>query len=370
MRIAILGTGHIAGVHARAAQALGGEVVAVLGRTLRSAEAFGHGTPYDRLDTLLAGTRADAVHICTPNALHAEQAVAAFGAGLNVLCEKPLATSSAEAGRMIAAADAAGRVGAVSYNYRGYSVLGAMRRRIADGSLGELRRIGGTYYSEDMCDPAKYAWHFSPGMVGPAFALMDLGVHWFDLVECVTGRRIVEITAQFSTHQNERVWRGRPGEGPHPEGRELPDGGVAVAVELEEQADLLLRFDNGAAGVVTVSAASVGHPNTLSLSIDGATGGLDWNQQEPDVLRERSIGATCIRHRQPDDGPATLPPGHPEGYFDAFSNVVGQCWEAMAGSAASCPTFHDGLRGLQLVEAAVESARERRPVRPRQGIPA
>lgn len=366
MRVAILGTGYIAGVHARATRALGGEVVAVLGRTRAAAEAFGRGTPYERLDALLAAGGLDAVHICTPNAAHADQAVAAFEAGLHVLCEKPVATSTAEARRMIAAAEAAGRVGAVCFNYRGYPLVEVMRRRIADGSLGELRRIGGTYYSEDMCDPDKYAWHFSPGMVGPAFALMDLGVHWFDLLEHVTGLRIVEITAQFSTHQGERIWRGRSGEGPRPAGRPLADGGVAVAVEMEEQADLLLRADSGAAGSMTVSAASVGHPNTLSISLDGSAGGLDWNQQDPDVMRERSLGATLVRHRRPADGTrgGGLPPGHPEGYFDAFCNVIADCWAAMDGRSAAYPDLWDGLRSVALVEAAVESARERRPVRP------
>lgn len=367
MRAAILGTGHIAGIHAKAIRALGGEIVAVLGRSLASARGFGQGRPYDDLDALLATERPEVVHICTPNHLHAPQAIAAFAAGAHVLCEKPLATSAAEAQAMIAAAEGAGRIGAVCYNYRGYPLIETMRARIASGDCGALRRIGGAYYSEDMCGPDRYVWHLTPGMVGPAFALMDLGVHWFDLAEYVTGRRITEISAQFSTHQKQRQWRGRPGEGPRPPGKPQPDGSVAVTVALEDQADLILRFTDGAAGVVTVSAASIGHPNSLILSLDGQEAGFDWNQQQPDHYAERNGEGLTLRQRRPAEIPGAgvrfLPPGHPEGYFDAFCNVIDACWAAMRGQPSRpWPGFADGLRGLQLVEAAVASAGTRRPV--------
>jgi predicted dehydrogenase len=150
LRVAIVGSGHIARVHARVARDLGGEVVAVCGRTLASAAAFGLGAPYDNLDRLLTEQRLDVVHICTPNNLHAEQAVAAFAAGAHVLCEKPLATSSADALRMFDAADRAGRVGRIMYNYRGYPLVATIRGRIQRGELGRLLRIGGCYLSEDV----------------------------------------------------------------------------------------------------------------------------------------------------------------------------------------------------------------------------
>ncbi|HLW92410.1 MAG TPA: Gfo/Idh/MocA family oxidoreductase, partial [Roseiarcus sp.] len=147
MRIALVGSGYIARVHARVAKELGGEVVAICGRTLSLAAAFGLGTPYDRLDRLLDEQRPDVVHICTPNYLHAEQSIAAFAAGAHVLCEKPLATSSKDALRMIEAASKAGRVGRVMYNYRGYPLIAAIRDRVKRGEMGRLRRIGGCYLS-------------------------------------------------------------------------------------------------------------------------------------------------------------------------------------------------------------------------------
>jgi predicted dehydrogenase len=367
LRVAIVGAGYIARVHARIARELGGEVVGVCGRTLASAAAFGIGAAYDNLDRLLAEQRPDVVHICTPNNLHAGQAIAAFHAGAHVLCEKPLATSSDEAVRMIEAADKAGRVGATMYNYRGYPLIAAIRERIRNGELGTLRRICGCYLSEDVHLPDKYVWHFTPGVVGPAFALMDLGVHWLDLVEYITGQRIVEVTAQLSTHQRRRVWLGRSGEGARPEGRATADGGVEVDVDVEDQADLLLRFDGGGAGSFSVSAVSVGHPNSIRIGIDGSSLGVDWHQQEPDFYLERRIDGTLVRQRRPEDHATAdtltfLPKGHPQGYLDAFRNVMASAWRDMTGGGADAPSFTDGLRGLQLVEAAVRSATERQTV--------
>jgi predicted dehydrogenase len=196
---------------------------------------------------------------------------------------------------------------------------------------------------------------------------MDLGVHWLDLAEYVTGQRISEITAQLSTHHPRRVWRGRPGEGARPRGRETTDGGVVVDVDVEDQADLLLRFDGGAAGSFTVSAVSVGHPNSIRLAIDGADLGVDWHQQEPDFYSERRPDGTLRRQRRPEDLAAAdtltfLPKGHPQGYLDAFRNVMAAAWSDMDGGTALAPSFADGLRGLHLVEAAVRSAKQRRTV--------
>jgi predicted dehydrogenase len=366
LRVAIAGSGYIARIHARIAGELGGEVIAVCGRTLASAAAFGLGAAYDNLDRLLAAERPDVVHICTPNNLHAEQAMAAFAAGAHVLCEKPLATSSEDALRMIEAAHKAGRVGAVMYNYRGYPLIAAMRDRIRRGELGSLRRIGGCYLSEDVHAADKYVWHFTPGVVGPAFSLMDLGVHWLDLAEYVSGQKINALAAQLSIHQPTRVWRGRPGEGARPPGRAIADG-VVVDVEVEDQADLLLRFDGGAAGSFTVSAVSVGHPNSIRLAIDGADLGLDWHQQEPDFYFERRPDGTLLRQRRSEDLAAAdtltfLPKGHPQGYLDAFRNVMAAAWSDMETGGARGPSFADGLRGVLIVEAAVRSAKERRTV--------
>lgn len=367
MRIAIAGAGGIARVHARVIRELGGELAGVCGRTLASAAAFGVQS-YDNLDAMLHEQKPDILHICTPNHLHAEQAIAAFAAGAHVVCEKPMATSADDCRRMIDAASRAGRRGAVTYNYRGYPLVQHLRRRVARGEFGTLRRVSGCYLSDDGFDPDKYMWHFTPGSVGPGYALMDIGVHWLDLVEHVTGDRIVELSAQLSTHQRTRRWRGGDGQGVRPPGEVAEDGSVGVEVDVEDQADLLVRFGGGAAGASTISCVSVGHPNTIVLSVDGSRKGFHWNQQEPNVYRERMAGGVLTRQRGPDamDADAAwmtaLPPGHPEGYLDAFRNIVRLAWAGLRGEDNGFPSFADGLRSLRLVEAAVRSAGERRSI--------
>ena len=369
MRAAIIGTGGIAKVHARLIRELGGTLIGVCGRTLASATEFGEAPAYDNPARMMTEKSPQVVHVCSPNYLHAEHSLAAFAAGAHVLCEKPMATNVEECRRMIEAADAAGRIGAIAYTYRGYPLVELLRRRVAEGVFGSLRRFGGCYLSQDVFPPDKYVWLFTPGTTGRSYALMDLGVHWLHLVEYVSGEPIVEITAQFSTHQRERLWRGGTGEGPRPPGTPRGNDGVAVSVDLEEQADLLIRLAGGAGGCGTVSGVSPGHPNTIVLSVDGSRSGFEWNQQEPNTYVELGVAGNTVRQRSPDELPADaawmsrLPAGHAEGYIDAFRNVVSQAWSAMQGNDIAYPSFADGLRGIQLVEAAVESARTQRTIR-------
>src|SRR5262249_33198052 len=157
--------------------------VGVCGRTLASAQAahFGGAPAYDDLAALLREQRPDVLHVCSPNHFHAPHSLAGFAAGAHVLCEKPMATSPAEAGRMIAVAKPSGRVGAVAYSYRGYPLVALLRARVAAGDFGTLRRIAGCYLSQDVMAVEKYVWMFTPGTTGRSYALMDLGVHWLHL---------------------------------------------------------------------------------------------------------------------------------------------------------------------------------------------
>jgi predicted dehydrogenase len=280
------------------------------------------------------------------------------------MCEKPMATSLEDCRRMIEAADGAGRVGAIAYCYRGYPLVRELRRRVMSGDFGALWRVSGLYLSQDVFDSEKYVWHFTPGTVGPAFALMDYGVHWFDLAEFVTGERISEITASFNTHRPRRRWTGGAGQGAEPAGRKLPDGSVEVSFDLEDHADLLIRLDKGASGAVSVVALSPGNANHIALSVDGDKGGFDWQQEQPNIFVERRLNEKILHEKNPDRlsdedrSSAGVPAGHPEGYVDAFRNVIAESWRAMRGGKVVYPSFADGARGLALVEAAVESARK------------
>src|SRR5262249_52008198 len=175
MRAAIVGSGGIARVHALLIEQLGRQVGAVCGRTLAVPPSRRRGQAYDDLGALLRDERPEVVHVCSPNHLHAEQAMAALAAGAHVVCEKPLATTRDEALRMVDAASRTDRIAAVCYTYRGYPVIQQLRLAVATGHFGRVRRVGGEYLSQDVFDPDKYVWHFTRGLCGPAFVLLDYG---------------------------------------------------------------------------------------------------------------------------------------------------------------------------------------------------
>ena len=325
-RAAIVGTGYVARVHAYALRELGVPVVAVCGRSTKEEFALEvGGAPYDHLARLLDSEQIDVVHVCTPNAVHAEQALLALGRGVHVVCEKPLAVSTAEAREMVAAAE--GLVNATCYHTRFYPLVRRMQQEIA--TIGSVTAVHGRYACDDLI-VMPGGWRVDPAAAGPSYVVGDLGTHWLDAAEHVTGLRVEEVLAEF---------RGEP---------------------LEHTAALSLRFDNGAVGSCLLSAGAAGRKNQLLLEIEGERGGFTWDQEEPNVLLHRSAEPTRIVMK--DAGVlARYPAGHAEGYGDAFRNLFAEVYRAVRGEPHDpFPTFADGARGVALVEAAVSSARETR----------
>jgi predicted dehydrogenase len=336
LRTAIVGAGFVARVHAAAVRDLGGNVVAVCSRTRagadRLAAEIGGAAAYDSLAELLA-QGVDVVHVCTPNAVHAEQTLLALEHGAHVVCEKPLATSTAESARLLEGLEASGRVGAVAYHVRGYPLVQHMRAGVAAGELGELRLVHGRY----ICDDAllvSSGWRLEPASSGPSYVAADLGAHWFDAAEHVTGARISEVLAEFRTFV--------PGR------------------SLEDHASLLLRFDDGAIGAAEFSALGAGRKNQLLFELEGSRGGYTWDQESPNELLHRHAEApTQIVLKDPATTGGRWPAGHAEGYEDAFRVILGNAYAAMAGEPHEpFPTFADGHRGMQLLEATLRSARD------------
>lgn len=336
---AIVGTGYIATVHATALHELGVEVAAVCGRTRERAEAFGRGRPYGDVRELLDSERIDAVHICTPNDMHAEHALAAIERDVHVICEKPLAVSTAESAQMAAAAADRGVVGATCYHSRAYPLVEHLRAERAAGALGEITLVHGRYFCDDVLFPAS-GWRTDPVQSGPSYAVGDLGTHWLDLAEHVSGLRIVEVLADFHS----------------------------VATEpLEDYAGLLLRFEGGTPGSLLVSAGAAGRKNQLLLECEGTTAGVTWDQEEPNVALFRPANGPIQRvvrdplTNAPSARPLSrFPAGHGEGYGDAFRNLFASIYTAIAGEPHEpFPTFADGHHGVALVEAAVASSHSR-----------
>jgi predicted dehydrogenase len=238
---------------------------------------------------------------------------------------------------MLDALESSGRVGAVAYHARGYPLVEHMRATVADGGLGELRVVHGRY----VCDDALLVsggWRLLPESSGPTYVTADLGAHWFDLAEHVTGARISEVLADFRTFVPGRA--------------------------LEDHASLLLRFDNGATGSAEFSALGPGRKNQLLFELEGSSGGFTWDQESPNELLHRHAeqpmqivvkdpGANAGRAAEL----ARYPAGHAEGYGDAFRTILHDAYLAMDGRAhGPFPTFADGHRGMQILEATLRSA--------------
>ncbi len=335
-RAAIVGTGFIARVHAIALRAIGVEVAAICGRTFEGAEAFGEGRPYADLAELLDAEQVDVLHVCTPNNGHATQALAALERGIHVVCEKPLTVTAAESAALVAAAAEHGLVGATCYHVRSYPLVEQMRAETAAGVIGKVTFVHGRYVCDDALFPAS-GWRVDPERSGPSYVVGDLGTHWLDLAEHVTGLHVTEVAADF------RSFAGGP---------------------LEDYATLLLRFEEGVSGSLVLSAGVAGRKNQLLFECEGTAGGWTWDQEEPTTLLARGVG---VAPRLVVKDPATnvpsarglsrYPAGHGEGYGGAFQNLFRNVYAAIAGEPHDpFPTFADGHRGVRLVEAAVSSA--------------
>jgi predicted dehydrogenase len=338
MRAAIAGTGFIARVHAIALQAIGVEVAAVCGRTRAGAEKFGTGHAYDELNELLEREDIDVLHVCTPNASHAVQANAAIAHGIHVVCEKPLAVSPDESRALLTAAEERRVVHATCYHVRGYPLVEQMRVDVDEGVLGDVQFVHGRYLCDDVLFPAS-GWRVDPSRSGPSYVVADLGTHWLDLAEHVTGRQVTAVQAEL------RSFAGGP---------------------LEDYAVLLLRFSGGAAGSLVLSAGAAGRKNQLVFECEGTKAGLTWDQERPtEMLRRPADGPTEVVVKDPAANSeaarrlAQYPAGHAEGYGQAFRNLFAEVYAAVAGREhARFPTFREGHRGVATVAAAVRSARD------------
>ena len=347
---AVVGTGFIAGVHAHAVRAAGGEVTAVLGSgpasTAAGVEAMGARRGAADLDELLAAPDVDVVHICTPNRTHTEMARAALAAGKHVICEKPLATSVSDARQLTDLAHEAGRVASVPFVYRFYASVREARNQIARDAAGPLWLLHGTYLQDWLAAREATNWRMDPALGGASRAFGDIGVHWCDLMEFTTGHRIVRLAAHL--------------------GNAHPKRGVGDAVAepaTEDGAVVVFQTDRGAMGSVVVSQATPGRKNRLWFSFDGPDASYSFDQELPESLWIGRREETVVLMRgtevfgQPASAYSRLPAGHPQGYQDAFNAYVGDVYAAVEGNAPEgLPMFADGLRAAVLTQAVVDAS--------------
>lgn len=367
LQVAIVGTGMIAAVHRRSALLAGADVVGVLGSgPLRSAQvAHDWGVPaaYGSLEELAAGP-ADVVHVCSPNATHAAYVEALVSAGKHVICEKPLATSAADALRMQAAADRAGVVATVPFVYRYHPLVREIRARVEAGDLGRLTLLHGHYLQDWLLSAGASNWRVDPAQGGESRAFADIGSHWCDLVEWVSGQRLEQVMAHLSIAFSERSGEPGPTFGRDGGAAGAGDRGGTTPVATEDLATMLFRTGDGVPGSVVISQVSAGRKNRLWFQLDGATGSAAFDQEQPESFWLGTGEGSRSVVRDPASGSAEqrrlsfLPAGHPQGFGDCFAAFVADTYAAVRGDRPEgLPTFADGVRSARIVEAVVQSSR-------------
>jgi predicted dehydrogenase len=278
----------------------------------------------------------DVVHICTPNHLHEELAAQAIAAGKHVICEKPLTPDPAAARRLTAAAARARVVAAVPFAYRFYPTLRDARARVRRGDAGALRLIHGSYLQDWLVRPEDTNWRVDAALGGASRAFGDIGVHWCDAAEFVTGHRITRLSARTLAL-------------PRPS---------ASAVPTEDGATVQFETDRGALGSLVISQVSPGRKNRLWLSVDGATASLQFDQELPDSLWIGGLDANQVILRGTTPGRYdVVPAGHPQGYQECFTAFMLDVYQAIAGDVPDgLPVFDDGLRAAEITAAVLASA--------------
>jgi predicted dehydrogenase len=358
-KIAIVGAGMIAAIHRRAALAAGAQVVGVLASSpARSAEIAGAwGTPCAFADIeAVVESDAEAVHVCSPNGTHAPYVVRLLEAGKHVVCEKPLGITLEQAEQMAAAARTAGVIATVPFVYRYHPLVREIRARAVAGDFGTFNLLHGSYLQDWLLAPESSNWRVDPAKGGASRAFADIGSHWCDLVEWVSGHRFASLVAQTSIAVTDR-----------PPVSGLPFTGVAddnrVGVATEDSATVMLRSSAGVPGSVVISQVAAGRKNRLWFELDGSKASAVFDQENPESFwRGDELGGRIIV-RDPQHGSveqrrlSRLPAGHAQGYGDCFDAFVADTYAAIDGELhAGLPTFEDGLRSALIVDAVLRSS--------------
>jgi predicted dehydrogenase len=368
VRAGVVGTGFIGAVHVEALRRLEIEVAGVVGSSPERARRKTLAPVVESYETLLADDRVDVVHLTTPNHLHYSQVKQALAAGKHVVCEKPLAMTSKESAELLTLADASGLVHCTNFNMRFYPQVQQAKALVRNGTLGAVWNVHGGYLQDWLLLPTDWNWRLDPDKGGELRAVGDIGSHWLDLVQFVTGMRVESLVADLATTIPVR---------------QRPTGEVETfaatdeveredaAMATEDLAHIVLRFADRSRGSLVVSQVSAGRKNSLRFEVDGAQGSLAWDSErheelwlghrgEPNelLLRDPVLFAAEARNR------TSLPAGHAEGFAETFKELYRAVYTAVAEGGPpdepDYPTFADGHWENVLGDAVALSNRERR----------
>ena len=367
--VAVIGTGFMGPAHTEGLRRLGIEPVGVLGSSLgkskAAADQWGLAKAYADFDEVLADEDVQVLHITTPNRLHYPMTKAALEAGKHVLCEKPLAMDAQESSALVQLARETGLVAGVNYNIRFYPLNIEAGERVKRGDIGQVFTIFGGYVQDWLLYPTDYNWRVLAEEGGALRAVADIGTHWLDLVQTITGLKVEAVLADLNTVYPVR--RRPKGEVETFSGKvQAVEATEEVAISTEDSAAIMLRFQGGARGSLWVSQITAGRKNSLRYEIAGSEGAIAWDSERPNEL--------WLGHRnQPNQllfkDPGLLsdaartyisyPGGHQEGYDDTFKQCFKAFYDYLAAGDYSAPppfpTFEEGHQEILLCEAILES---------------
>ena len=355
IKTAIFGTGFMGRVHLEACRRLG------------SVDAYTVSRREKDYREVLADPAIGAVHICTPNAQHFEMAKAALEAGKHVLCEKPLTVSVEEAAELVALAAKTGLRNCLCHNLRYYPMVQHMRRLREAGELGEMLVVQGTYSQDWLLYDTDWNWRIEREAGGPLRAMADIGTHWFDMAEHVTGLRVEWLCADLQTYHSMRK-KPRGSVETFAVEHVRPEDHDDVAVTTDDFGSVIFRMGDRARGAMTASQVSAGNKNRLAIEVYGTKASAAWNQERPDELwmgNRNTPNQILIKDPsllQPGaQSYADLPGGHSEGYDDTFKQVFRRFYASIADRTAApeYPPFVDGLRQMKILQAVMESHQSR-----------
>jgi len=374
-KVGVIGVGFIGPAHMEGIRRLGFDVVAIAEVTQELAEQAAErllvAKAYGHWEDLISDPDIDVVHIASPNFLHYKHAKAALEAGKHVVCEKPLAMTTEESGELVRIAKEKQLVNAVNFNIRFYPLVHEAKARIENGELGDsIYIIQGSYLQDWLLLDTDWNWRLEPEFGGDLRAVADIGSHWMDLVTFITGTRIKSVFADFETFI---PIRRKPKKKIDTFGGKLE---VDMAYEektihTEDYAAVLIKFENGARGVMTVSQVSSGRKNRLFFEINGAKSSLIWDSEIPNqmlighrpepnqlLIKDPSLMKTSAQWT------ASYPGGHTEGFPDTFKQLQTAVYHYISAGDFSAkpdfPTFMDGHNTILVDEAILKSARENR----------
>src|SRR5262245_34893195 len=377
IKVGIIGCGMMGPIHTEALRRLGYVEVVALGEANQDlarakAEQLNIPRAYGDFRHLIVDPDIQVIHNCTPNAMHFDVSKSAMAAGKHIISEKPLARDSQESAELVALAARAGVVNAVNFNYRNYPLVQQMHSMVKRGTLGRLFLLHGSYLQDWLIKETDYNWRVDVATGGESRAVSDIGSHWFDTVQFITGDPVVEVMADLSiVHKTRKKPRSTVERSS--EAILTDDAYGDVQVANEDSATILFRTRSGASGSCVISQISAGRKNRLYLEADYQNGALVWDQEEPNLLwigRHDRPNESMIKDpwlMEPEARPFShYPGGHAEGYSEGPYNLFANVYAFIRSGAKGIPTFSTFKSGHDerlICDAILKSSRTRAWVR-------